>query len=372
MKITSLVAAMPNYDFGLSAVTKIIYSTLEELEVKVDEINLGLMQIPYYDGITAITCENIINTLKQSNGIILASTATNYGSNAIIQTFIEHISQKDGEDIFKGKNCLIVTVSKTMGERLSLDYFSRVVNGFEGFDTVKIGLNQAQLKDENQMETIKEIIEKQAEDYYRMLRQNRTFIIPKDANLGQSKNEFSSTQKELLSSIEKKQKMPVSEIYQKLDLDNFTQKQEEDIKELTKFFAKKASELGEVKKPKALNQQFTTGEIKPRLKTCKQLTQGLPHYFQPQLANGLTAVIQISIGGLEPFDGIIIITNTECDYIDGVHESPDITLLSDDKVWTDIIKGKRTAQKAFMIGQLKVRGNFSLLAKFEQLFKPIP
>ena len=106
--------------------------------------------------------------------------------------------------------------------------------------------------------------------------------------------------------------------------------------------------------------------------TCKQLTSSLPHYFNPHLARDVTATIQFDITGQDGFEGYLTIAGDQCSFFDGVPEKSDIVVLSEAGAWIDVLKKKVTAQKAFMMGQLKVRGNFVLLTKFDQMFNQIP
>ena len=79
-------------------------------------------------------------------------------------------------------------------------------------------------------------------------------------------------------------------------------------------------------------------------------------------------IFQINITGEEEFDGYYEIGNHSCQYVEGIHAEPSITVISSAKAWQDILKGKLSSQKSFMTGQIKVRGNFVLLSKFDQAF----
>ena len=112
-------------------------------------------------------------------------------------------------------------------------------------------------------------------------------------------------------------------------------------------------------------------DISPSINSIKQRTQSLYHYFQPQLANGIDTIMQISISGRENFNGFFTIKNGECFYSEGVYPSPEVSIISDSSVWEEVLSGKSTLQRAFMLGRLKVKGNFVIISKFEQFFKII-
>lgn len=157
-------------------------------------------------------------------------------------------------------------------------------------------------------------------------------------------------------------------------------KQHNDIKEMAKYFQGKYSPTSNnddnyysqnTQPIPVINEPLyeqPKENIVPSDKTTKQMTQNLVHYYQPQLGNGLVSEIQLNITGLENFDGFLRINNNQCDYFAGWSNTPDVTIVSSDTTWKKVLSGQISSQRAFMTGQLKVRGNFVLLSKFDQLF----
>jgi putative sterol carrier protein/NAD(P)H-dependent FMN reductase len=374
MKITLVYGAVTGADYGLLSAIKYIRKTFEELGESLSDINLIHEDIPYYDGETSSTMKKLVSALKNSDGIIFAFTTNLFAPTACMQNFFEYLSYKTFGECLRDKNLFVITSSRAGGEADALNYAGKLIRSFGGNDAVRLGLTQNLLKDLEQNPNISESIEKYAEDYYRIIRQNRKFILPSDAFLVSGKTpEIFDEDFETLMDYDKKEEMSLDAIEEKYKFNEFTEKQEEDIREITQFFAGKYKEdLNITPNSNHINNMGLVAKTPPppRLKTVRQMTQSLVHYFQPQLSAGLTAVVQINVFGGEIFEGYLTIVNSECEYAEGSAETPDLTIICDSNIWVEILKGKFSAQKAFMIGQLKVRGNFVLLTKFDQIFKP--
>ncbi len=371
MKITALNASNPITDYGLSKIIKIIMDTLTELGVEVVTHELSSLGIEPYKGEPDPKAAKIAEDIKTARGVIFYDASGLIAPSGVMQTFLEHLSDTGYENILENKNCLVVAVANNSFERRGLENYSAVINHLGGYDSVRIGLDSERAYKALTDDTIREIIERQAEDFYRTVNRERKFFIPVSTKPQPEPetSEFLTLEESEMLMGNIKPKVSVNEIYEKLSLDNLNESQEEDINELAQFFASKLNV-----QPKSAELLFTN-EITPeraptpRTKTLRQMTQSLPHYFQPQLSGGLNAVIQLNISGDESISSYISINNTECTYTEGNHSSPDLTVLADCGIWGDILKGKLTAQKAFLVGKLKVRGNFVMLNKFDQLFK---
>jgi putative sterol carrier protein len=270
-----------------------------------------------------------------------------------------------------------------------------MVHFMGGFVAAQIGLQSRHLEELDG--EIGEFADKTAEDFYRAVHKKRKYVIPTDCmgNISQKTDEKTEVDVLVQSSengfIPSETELTKSENIQS-QLNNFTDSQEKEIEELSFLFAKKYSNDAEGEKlltegADALNELNSktkkaakpakTVSIKSKKATQKpddepkpaeKLTLALPERFRSGLSAGLQATIQINISGGEEFDGYLHIHSTECTYTKGNAPAPDITIMADSAVWLDVLNGKSTAQKAFMIGGIKVRGDFVLLTKFDTLF----
>jgi putative sterol carrier protein/NAD(P)H-dependent FMN reductase len=419
-------------DQVLENVIKIIYNTLHELEVEVECINLK-GSIPFYEGVKVKQVTELILRLQQAEGIILATSVNMFAPTALMTAFLEHCGNRDYQAILNGKNYMTVTVANTLGEREASEYLYKAISVLGGFELGRLAIGARQGLAIGKDPALQEIIEKNVEDFYRSIRQNRKTFLSSEAYMynqydhtplyntpniqhnsqipvyeqpSMSRANFEQVQKpqaiqqpqsieqpiyasdEQLkedfaeiksildnirgkaSSIEQPQANKI-EVYE-AQFEAFAEKQQEDIKDITKMMS---TDFAAGNMPMENKATYSRPQMKPkddvvyRQKTCNQMMQSLPHHFQSHLAAGVSAVYQFNITGEEVFDGYLIIENGQTDYIDGTTDRADIYVYTTSDIMKDILRGKYSVQKAFMTGQLKVRGNFMLLSKLEQLYK---
>lgn len=424
MKIVSIYSEMPNQ--GLDSIMKVIYNTFHELNVNVEKINLKDM-IPFYEGNKIKEVTDIILNIQQAEACILATSVNMFLPIALMKAFLEHCTNVDYQPILLGKNYMTVAVSNTVGERETSEYLSRVIAILGGAELGRISIGGKDLSLIDTDQGLKEAIEKNVEDFYRILRQNRRNFVSSEAYIYRNYNDNAplSTQKTVYNqekdnlysqqtiqnveedfneiktlldnvrtkssdidklnnginfnisksnTIDTKNKETKVEAYE-AQFEAFTERQEEDIKDITRMFAKKMNVENEL--PIKNTATYSRPVSKPvevvyREKTCKQMMQSLPHHFQSHLASGIKVVFQFSISGEEVFEGYLNIENCETSFTEGISEKPDIFIYTTSNVMKDVLRNKYSTQKAFMTGQLKVRGNFVLLNKLDQLYKKMP
>lgn len=381
MNIIALNATLPAFQPKLAQLNKMIFGVMQELGMEVKEFNLtpqpDLQELPA-----------IFEAANNASGIIINATVTACSLSAPMMYFFEQLAvNPQAGQYLAGKNCMLVILTTDGGGLQALNFYSSAINYLSAFAPVAVCVDASHFEGNELKEDVREIIEKQVEDYYRMIRQGRQFLIPVESDKtrrGPSGGTGIGTPTN-----------QASKLYQKLNLEQFTERQEKDIDEITQFLSKKyAGKLESAQEPTAqpaapaptdfILPEFTPPAeavplpapvppaAPPRPKTCFERTKALPNYFQRGGSTSANHTVQLNISGsAESFQGYIVIDGSECHYNDGKADNPDITIIADEDVWDNVLQGKTTAQKAFMVGQLKVRGNFVLLTKFESLFAPI-
>ena len=376
MKITLLYSLSADRSLGLDRIIRIAVNVLSELGLTVKEIDLNASKLPCFEEKNNDQAGDIIKDIRDSAGVVFASAVTLPFTPAPLAVFLEYLTLPEYADVMRDKNCFLVLASENGGERSALESLSRALQRLGAYDCVKTGLQRIDIKNIDAGEGYRGIFEKIVEDYYRIIRQDRKFFMPLDYPRLPASEELPAAQTEPAGASEsggneKKRKISLNDLTKKLNLDNLDENQADDINEISDYFSKVISEHHQADSTspvfvQSLDRDLSRVSESPS--SCKQLTQSLTHHFQPQLSHNLSAVIQLQVTGAEAFNGFLTIRNTECAYADGASPNPDITIITDAAVWRDVCLGKYSAQKAFMIGRLKVRGNFVLLTKFDHLF----
>ena len=299
---------------------------LEELRVKVERFNLFELK----NSITTLP-----QTLKEADGIILASTVEWYGIGGYMQQFLDSCwLYGDKEKISSIYMCPVV-MSTTYGEqegKLNLSAAweilgGRPCSGICGY-----------IADTSLLETNAEysaLIEKKAENMYRTVNQK---IVSLPASNQAIKQAVSRVQMELTP-------QETEQLSQYVSDDKYVQRQKEDIQELTSIFRSLIDNVD--------------GEEN------EEIIEKFEQNFSPQ--PGFKAVYRIIIEGRKK-NLIIKVENADLQCSYGTIDHVDVELQLSAQTLDDIIYSRMTFQRAFMSGVMKLKGDFKVLRTLDHLF----
>ncbi len=332
MKINIYYGGRGLVDDPTNLVLNKMQTVLEELNVSVERFNL-------YELRGALT--TLPQTLKSADGIILATTLEWFGIGGYLQTFLDAIwLYGDKEKISKIYMCPVV-MSTTYGEReakLSLS------NAWEILGGLPCSGMCGYIKDTSILEhdvEYQKLIEKKAENMYRTINQK---VKPLPASNQAVKQTVALNQGMNLTPQESEQ------LSRYAADEGYVQRQKEDIRELAAIFGGK---LGEQKKK---TEGADHADYTARLQRGFTPKPGGKGVFTFRISGSRTPVLMLHI---EP-SGLTV--------FDREGGKTDVELWMEQSVLEEILEGKTTFQKAFMTGQIKMKGDFAMFRVLDEVF----
>ncbi|MCS7088830.1 MAG: SCP2 sterol-binding domain-containing protein [Thermoflexales bacterium] len=102
--------------------------------------------------------------------------------------------------------------------------------------------------------------------------------------------------------------------------------------------------------------------------TVLESLQQMMTRFNPALAKGVNAVIQLNASGEGGGNYVLSIREGEANVAEGTAEKPTVTIHVAASDWVDIVTGKLDPTRAFMSGRLKIAGDLALMMRFQRMF----
>ncbi len=388
MKITLLLAQCTPKPLKYSL--DIMLKVLKELDVEVHKIELN--KLPYFDGEKSKEMEKVMQTIADSKGVIAVTMVPMLGMHGAMQSFFDSATLY--EAYYFNKPLLAITYSEWLGEQEAANMMLRCWSILGGTDGGKLFLNK-----QTDMNQVQQRLERDLEDFYRLVKQERMNVISSEHLIfyGMKKGElsylFQGESSEVTKSPIEREKQGGIRSFADLIRGESHKRQEDtsntvDINRENRESAEPTINLSTkeqtIKEIASLLQRevdedgfkgFNTGiytrppQFLGSNMNNKRLQQ-IPHYFIAQFDKELDLVLKYNITDLDE-EGYIIIKDGDCLFREDVESSPTVEMILSEEVLQSILTKKITYQKAFMLGKLKVKGNFAILPKLDQVFKAL-
>lgn len=298
---------------------------LEELRVNVET---------YYLYELKNTIPTLPQTLKNADGIILATTVEWFGIGGHMQQFLDACWLYGDKDLISKLYMCPIVMATTYGERegkLQLSSAWEILGGMPCSGICGYVPDSTVL--ENNQDYIN-IIEKKAENMYRTINQHMPSL---PASNQAVKQKISITQHTDLTPQESEQ------LSQYASDESYVQRQKADIQELTTMFRD------------MLSQNENDDEL---------FISELKNIFSPQ--TGMNGNYKIVLDGERVITIIIKEGILDCYYGETDHYDVEMQISTDDM--NEIISARMTFQRAFMTGNMTLKGDMKLVRNLDLLF----
>lgn len=308
-----------------------IVQVLEELRVTVKRYNM------YEDKAGIAT---LPNTLKDCDGVILASSVEWFGIGGFMQQFLDMCWLYGDKEKISSLYMMPVVVATAYGEQdceLSLRKAWDVLGGIS-LNGLATYVENHEILEKNSAYLA--FIEKKTEDLYRSINQKAVKLPTSNTAV---KNNIIKTRSINLTPQESEQ------LSKFVADDGYVKKQKEDIEELAAMFKQM---LGDDTAPDKDEYE-------------DDIVKGFCTNYYPEKDFKAKYVMVISDIG----KNLIIEVGPELSCSYGEDQDGDVKLRADSSLMRDIIAGKLTFQKGFMSGEITAKGNFKTLRMLDQIFR---
>jgi len=325
----------------------------ERVSSVLTELNVSVKRLDLHQG--DYNMDIFFDALSESEGVILATTVTWYGIGGLMQSFLDKCYDSGQFACFEGVYLFGVVISKQAYERDALSHLLKswdILGGVEGTTLCASIENSADLEtDKNLLNAI----DKKAEDYYRVLNQQRNILptsirdnkvfmklyVPNDEGQQEVEQAENSFGKEHAFEGTTGSKSQIS------NYDEFIEKQQKDIEDIASLFKERLSNKG--------------GLVQ---KTYPELFE---YKFKPDKTFP-DCIISWVIEDKKNESFILDFKSAKLKSKFGTDHDADVVMNCNHDIMKKITEGRLTVQRAFMTGEIKAKGNFTLLYKLDQLF----
>lgn len=307
---------------------------INKMQEVFDELNVKTERFNLYEQKNNIA--TLPQTLKEADGVILATTVEWYGIGGYMQQFLDACWLYGDKTKISGLYMRPVVMSTTYGEKEAVLTLSNAweilggtpLSGVYGYvdDLISFEMNEEYAK----------LIEKRAENTYRAISQKQVGL--PTSNLAVKENVLRTKGIELTPQESEQLSKYASD-------DTYVKKQKEDIQELTNMFK-------DMMNKKEGN--TTTEFIDELVEKYRKIPDFYGIYKLVISDKKKPLIIDIGPGGLE------------CYY--GNMEGADVVAKLTSEIMNSIIAGRITFQRAFMSGEMTAKGDFKLLRMLDEVF----
>ncbi len=300
---------------------------LKELRVNIERYNI----YEYKNSISTLP-----QTLKEVDGIILATTVEWLGIGGYMQQFLDACWLYGDKEQMKNIYMQPIVMSTTYGERegeLTLANAWEILGGLPCSGLCGYVADLVSFEMNHEYSTI---IEKKAENLYRTISQKQKGL--PTSNQAVKKNVLRTPQMELTPQESEQLSKYVAD-------DGYVKQQKEDLEELTSMFKG------------MMNQQMAD-------ESTEYIIDFESHFVaQEEFAAKYLFMID---GKKKPLCVAVENEELKCHY--GQEEDIDVYVKLSSDIMNNIISGRMTFQRAFMTGEMTAKGNFKTLRMLDQVF----